>query len=73
MQTNPIVVEVVKQPPATRDISVDVVIGMFAMAGLILAAAAVGAALTGGSMVLYRRWKDKNAPPAEPSHTRLGI
>ena len=39
LQQNPIVVEVVKQPQPSHDISIDVVLGMFAMAGVLLAAA----------------------------------
>ena len=39
LQQNPIVVEVAKQPPPTRDVSIDVVLGIFALAGVFLLAA----------------------------------
>jgi hypothetical protein len=39
-QQEPIVVEVLKQPPPARDISIDVVLGMFQMAAVVLLAAA---------------------------------
>jgi len=71
LQQNPIVVEVAKQPPPSRDISIDVVLGIFALAGVFLAAAALGSALVAGGMVLYKRWRGE--PEGETSHTRLRI
>jgi hypothetical protein len=71
LQQNPIVVEVAKQPPATRDASIDAVLSIFALAGVFLLAAAIGSALVAGSIVLYKRWK--GTPEGEASHTRLRI
>jgi hypothetical protein len=71
LQQNPIVVEVAKQPPPSRDISIDVVLGIFALAGVFLVAAALGSALVAGGMVLYKRWRPE--PEGETTHTRLGI
>lgn len=71
LQQNPIVVEVVKQPPPTRDASIDAVLSIFALAGMFLLAAAIGSALVAGSIVLYKRWK--GTAETEASHTRLRI
>lgn len=73
LQQNPIVVEVVKQPEPTRDISIDVVLGMFAMAGVLLAAAAVGSAIVAGLILLYKKRRDASTPPVHHSHTTLEI
>jgi hypothetical protein len=77
LQQNPIVIDV-SQPAArpARDISIDVMIGIFTMAGTFLLAAAVGSLLVAGAIVLVKRWRDSASPPgrgSEPSHTRLGI
>ncbi len=70
----PIVVEVVKQPEPTRDIAIDVILGMFAMAGVFLAAAAIGSVLVAGGIILYRRWRDSSDPDmGQHTHTKLRI
>ena len=69
---NPIVVDVSKQPEAAHDISIDVVLGMFAMAGVLLAVMAAGSAIVALVVLLYRRRRDANGGP-EPSHTQLRI
>ena len=71
LQQHPIVVEVAKQPPPTRDASIDAVLSIFALAGVFLLAAAIGSVLVAGSIVLYKRWK--GTPDSEASHTRLRI
>ena len=76
LQQNPIVVEVIKQPEPTRDISIDVVLGMFAMAGVLLLAAAVGSVIVAGAIVIYKRRRDASAPESvltPHSHTTLRI
>ena len=73
LQQNPIVVDLSKQPPPTRDISIDVVLGIFLMTGLFLLAAALGSLLVAGGMVLYKRWRDPGMSSTESSHTRLRI
>jgi adenine/guanine phosphoribosyltransferase-like PRPP-binding protein len=77
LQDNPVVIDVARAPvQASRDISVDVVLGIFAVAGAFLLAAAVGSALVAGVIILLKRWREKSAPSAdasEPTHTRLGI
>jgi hypothetical protein len=74
LQQNPVVVEVIRQPEPTRDISIDVVLGMFAMAGVLLAVAAIGSAIVAGGILLYKRWRDASAPQhGQHSHTTLRI
>lgn len=73
-QPAPIVVEVARQPEPTRDISIDTVLGMFAMAGVLMAIALLGSAVVAGVIVVYRRRRDALRPPeAGTTHTRLGI
>ena len=67
----PIVVEVQKQPPPTRDASIDAVLSIFALAGVFLLAAAVGSALVAGGIVLYKKWK--GTPEGDATHTQLRI
>jgi hypothetical protein len=71
LQQNPIVVEVAKQPPPTRDASIDAVLSIFALAGVFLLAAVVGSVLVAGGMVLYKRWK--GTPEGDATHTQLRI
>lgn len=73
VQQNPIVVDVIEQPKPADDISISVVLGIFAIAGLFLLAAAVGSAIVAGGILLYKRWRDRSAPETEPTHTRLRI
>jgi hypothetical protein len=70
----PIVVDLTRQPEPSRDISIDVILSMFAMAGIFLLVALVGCVLVAGGMLLYKRWRDASAPPTEThSHIRLRI
>jgi hypothetical protein len=69
----PIVVDVVKQPEVTQDISVHVVLGMFALAGVMLLAAAIGGLIVGGIFVFIRRLQDASRPPTDTEHVRLRI
>ena len=70
----PIVVDLAKQPQPTQDISIYVVLGMFAMAGIFLLVALVGCAIVAGGMILYKRRQDAVAPAeAQHSHIRLQI
>ena len=73
-QQGPVVVEIAKQPDPTPDVGIYRILGMFAMAGVLLAAAAIGSALVAGGMLVYRRWKDASDPQAgQHSHTKLRI
>ena len=74
LQQAPFVVEVLTQPEPTRDISIDVVLGMFEMAGVVLLAAAVGGLIAGAIFVAVRRMKDASGPPTtDTGHVRLRI
>ena len=74
LQQNPIVVDLGQQPPPARDISIDMVLGIFMLAGAFLAAAAVGSVLVAGGMMLYKRRRDAaGGDSMGPSHTQLGL
>ena len=74
-QQAPVVVDLTAhQPEPAADISIYTVLGMFAMAGVLLAVAAGGSVLVAGGMFLYKRWRDGNDPAAgQHTHTRLRI
>jgi hypothetical protein len=73
-QTNPIVVDVVKQPPVTREIGMaDVVLGAVGLTGVIMLLAAFVGLVVGGLFILYKRRKDSSAPPSDPGHARFRI
>jgi hypothetical protein len=71
---NPIVVDLAEESakPA-RDISIDVVLGIFATAGWFLLAAAIGSSLVAGGVILYKRWRDASAPATQPPHTHTSL
>jgi hypothetical protein len=74
LRQNPIVVDLGQRPEPTRDISIDVVLGIFALAGAFLLAAAIGAVLVAAGMFLYKRHRDAASPgEGGPSHTRLQL
>ena len=75
LQQHPVVVDLTKQPPPTPDITMDVYMAMFAMAGIFLLVAVVGSGLVAGGMLLYKRWRDSSAAPTQSphTHTSLGI
>jgi len=73
LQQEPIVVDVIKQPTPARDISIDVVLGMFQMAGVVLLAAAVGGLLVGLIFIGVRRFRDASAPQSDTDSLRLRI
>jgi hypothetical protein len=70
----PIVVDLSEPSEPARDISIDVVLGIFATTGWFLLAGAIGCVVVAAGVVLYKRWRDAAAPPAPPhTHTSLGI
>ena len=73
LQQEPIVVDVIKQPPPARDISIDVVLGMFQMAGVVLLAAAVGGLIVGLIFIGIRRFRDASTAPTDSDHVKLRI
>jgi len=71
---NPIIVDVGRQPDPTGDISIDFVIGMFAMAGVLLAIAAVGCLIVAAVVIFIKRRQSSADDSHEmTSHTRLKI
>jgi hypothetical protein len=72
-QQEPIVVDVIKQPPPAKDISIDVILGMFQMAGVVLLAAAVGGLIAGLIFIAIRRLLDASAPTSDSDHVKLRI
>ena len=69
----PIVVDVVKQPQATQDISIDYVITMFQTAGVFLLAAAVGGIIVGAIFIGIRRLRDASPRTSSGDDLRLRI
>lgn len=71
---NPIIVDVRKQPEPTDDISLNFVVGMFAMAGVLLAVAAVGCLIVAGVVIFIKRRQAASDDSNDmTSHTRLKI
>ena len=71
---NPIIVDVGRRPEPTGDISIDFVIGMFAMAGVLLAVAVVGCLIVAGVVIFIKRRRAAMDDSGEmTSHTRLKI
>jgi hypothetical protein len=73
IQQEPIVIEVLKQPAATPDISVEVVLGMFELTGVALLVAALGGLVAGAIFIGIRRFRDSSTPPTDTEHVRLRI
>jgi hypothetical protein len=74
LQQQPIVVDVIKQPTPTQDISIDYVITMFQTAGVFLLMAAVGGLIVGAIFVAFRRFREAAAPATnETDHVKLRI
>ena len=69
----PVVIDLADQPQPSHDISIDVVLGMFAMAGVFLAVAAIGSAVVAGGMILYKRWKDASGTTGQPTHSHTSL
>ena len=73
IQQEPVVVEVFKQPEISPDISIDVVIGMFSLAGVMLLIAALGGLVAGAIFVGIRRYRDASGPPTDTEDGHLRI
>jgi hypothetical protein len=72
LQEKPIIVDVGKPPEPTPDISLDFVVGMFAMAGVFLLLALVGSLIVAG-VILFMKRRQQRLSPDDPRHTTLGI
>jgi len=74
LQQSPIVVDVVKQPPVSPEITMgDVVIAAVGLTGAIMLLALAAGLLAGGIIIWLKRRADAAAPPTDPGHARLRI
>jgi hypothetical protein len=74
LQQNPIVVQVLKQPPVTPEITIgDVILSAVGLTGAIMLAAIIAGLLVGAVIVYRKRRADAIAPPTDPGHARLRI
>ena len=69
----PIVVDLSTKSEQSHDISIEVVLSMFAVAGIFLLVAFVGCLIVAGGMILYKRWRDASTPPGEAPHTHIRL
>ena len=68
----PIIIETVRQPPITREITMgDVVLGAVGLVGVLMIAAAVVGLLVGIVIVTIKRSHDRAAGPTDPGHARV--
>lgn len=66
------IVETVRQPPITREITMgDVVLGAVGVIGAVMIAAVVAGLTVGIVVVLMKRARDKAAGPTDPGHAKL--
>jgi len=71
-QSGAIIVQTVRQPPVTREITMgDVVLGAVGFVGLVMIAAAVAGLVVGLVVVIRKRLRDRAAGPTDPGHARL--
>jgi hypothetical protein len=71
-QPGPIIIETVRQPPITREITMgDVVLGAVGFVGAIMIAAVVAGLLIGIVVVMIKRSRDAAAGPTDPGHAKL--
>ena len=68
----PIIIQTVRQPPITREITMgDVVLGAVGFVGIVMIAAALAGLLVGVVVVMIKRSRDAAAGPTDPGHARL--
>ena len=71
-QPGPIIIETVRQPPITREITMgDVVLGAVGFVGAIMIAAVVAGLVIGIVVVMIKRSRDAAAGPTDPGHAKL--
>ena len=74
LQPDPIVIEVVRQPPVTPEISYGgVLASAVGLVGVILLAALVVGVVVGGGIIWLKKRQDASDRPDEESHVRLRI
>ncbi len=73
LQQNPIVVEVIRQPPITPEISYgSVLASAIGLVGVISLAAITVGLVIGGGIVWFKK-RHPSASPSESTHVKLGI
>ena len=71
-QPGPIIIETIRQPPITQEITMgDVVLGAVGVVGAVMIAAAVVGLLIGLVVVMIKRSRDAAAGPTDPGHAKL--
>ena len=71
-QPGPIIIETVRQPPITREITMgDVVLGAVGFVGAVMIAATIAGLLVGFIIVMMKRSRDATAGPTDPGHAKL--
>ena len=74
LQKAPIVVDVIKQPPVTPEISYgSVLLSAVVLVGVILAASVIVGILVGATFIYLKKRYNLWAPPTDPGHARLRI
>jgi hypothetical protein len=70
----PIVVEVLKQPPVTPEITMgEVILSAVGLIGAIMLASIIAGLLVGAVIVYRKRQADAVAGPTDPGHAKLRI
>jgi len=68
----PILVDVIKQPPITPEIGMaDVVLAAVGLTGAIMLAAALAGLIVGALFIWRHKRQDMFAPPTDPGHAKL--
>jgi hypothetical protein len=71
---SPIVVDVVKQPPITPEITYpQVILGAIGVAGVIMALAALAGLCAGAVIIYVKRRVEDSTPTTDSSHVKLRI
>ena len=74
LQQNPIVVEVLRQPPLTPEISYGSVLGSaIGLVGVIAISAAIVGLVIGGGFVWFKKRQEREGRPNDPTHVRLRL
>lgn len=74
MIQEPIVIDVVRQPPITPEITYgQVIVGAVGIAGVIMILAALAGLLVGGLIIFFKKRAEANTVTHETGHARLRI
>ena len=71
---DPHVVDLVRQPPVSPEITYpDVIIGAVGVTGIIMTLAAVVGLMVGGVIIYLKKRNEARTPSGDTGHARLGI